>query len=91
MKCLKEMGVPLIAIDEHGRHLLHHLARYGSLTREVLEFILSNTSMDLESQDNFGKTPRQYAEDKIHLLAPSSTSYDAAVRSLQSVLELVLD
>lgn len=89
LKCLKEIGVPLSAIDAQGRHLLHHLALHGSLTREVLDFVISNTSMVLDARDNAGKTPRQYAEEKANTVTPGSFSYDGAMISQQAFLEVV--
>lgn len=89
LKCLKEIGVPLSAIDAQGRHLLHHLALHGSLTSEVLDFVISNTSMVLEAKDDAGKTPRQYAEEKANSATPGSFSYDGAMITLKTFLEVV--
>jgi hypothetical protein len=38
---------------------------HESLTNDVLGFLLSNASIELESKDDADKTPREYAEEKI--------------------------
>lgn len=90
LRWLEEIGVSLSPLDEQGRHLLHHLAFHGSLTREVLEFILSNIIIDLETQDGHGQTPVRNAQYSVNLLTPSSIAYDPVVVSVQAVLELQL-
>lgn len=90
LKCFGETGVPMSAVDGQGRHLLHHLALHGSLTREVLEFVLSDTGIDLEARDDHGKTALRYAEERVKLSTrDSSISRDTAVASLQALAELV--
>ncbi|GAB0134193.1 hypothetical protein EsDP_00002574 [Epichloe bromicola] len=90
LKCLDETGVPMSVVDGQGRHLLHHLALHGSLTREVLEFVLSNTDIELEARDDHGQTALRYAEERVKLSTPGSSIFrDTAVVSLQALAELV--
>lgn len=56
--------VDMSAMDLRGRTLLHHTALNGSLTEDVLMFLLNKTTLRTDTRDSTGKTPTDYAFEK---------------------------
>jgi ankyrin repeat protein len=61
LKSLMELGVDMSTTDLEGRTLLHHIALNGSLTEDVLMFLLDETTLRTDIRDSAGKTPVQCA------------------------------
>ena len=57
MKILIELGVDMSATDLEGRTLLHHIALNGSLTEDVLMYLLDETTLRTNIRDSARKTP----------------------------------
>jgi hypothetical protein len=56
--------VDMSAMDLRGRTLLHHIALNGSLTEDVLMFLLDETTLRTDTRDSAEKTPTDYAFEK---------------------------
>jgi ankyrin repeat protein len=64
LKSLMELGVDMSVTDLEGRTLLHHIALNGSLTEDVLKFLLDETTLRTDKRDSAGKTPVQCAYEQ---------------------------
>jgi hypothetical protein len=51
-------------MDLRGRILLHYIALNGSLIKDVLIFLLNETTLRTDTRDSAGKTPTDYAFEK---------------------------
>ncbi|KPM35923.1 hypothetical protein AK830_g10649 [Neonectria ditissima] len=60
---LAKCGVDLQAEDDDGRTVLHHCAIAGSLKNDVFVFLRDVVGLSENSQDVYGKTPKQYAAE----------------------------
>ncbi|GAB1198512.1 hypothetical protein APSETT444_007835 [Aspergillus pseudonomiae] len=61
LKVLSEYGVNLSATDKSGKNILHHGAIHGSVSKDILNFILQKNLINWNDQDEKGMTPFMYA------------------------------
>jgi hypothetical protein len=63
LETLSAHGVDLVAKDNGGKSILHHGAIPGSLSMEILNFVLGKYLLHLDDRDKEGETPLLYASE----------------------------
>jgi hypothetical protein len=60
-KLLADAGLNLQAVDAQGKNILHHIATSGSLTEAVLQYLVHDAGLAVDTRDSTGKTALDYA------------------------------
>ncbi|KAE8415238.1 ankyrin repeat-containing domain protein [Aspergillus pseudocaelatus] len=61
LKLLSEHGVNLSSKDNSEKNILHHGAIHGSVSKDILDFILQKDLINWNDKDEKGKNPFMYA------------------------------
>lgn len=67
LELLQDKGVDLAATDEEGRTLLHYAACNGSLTDDVVAFLVSRTPLRTDTRDANGTVAVEYASAQVKI------------------------
>ncbi|KAL5362277.1 hypothetical protein BJX96DRAFT_166544 [Aspergillus floccosus] len=63
---LLNRGLDPAAQDVNGKTFMHNGAIHGVFTEELVEFLRCKGVLDLQTKDFTGKTPLNYAQEKVH-------------------------
>ena len=61
MRLLNDSGVDLAKKDCDGRTILHCAAMFGSLTDQSLQYLVNIVGLQVDEEDEYGRTALQYA------------------------------
>lgn len=83
MEQLIEHGAKVNSVDQHGLTVLHHAVDSGN--KNVVRLLLKNPAVDINAEDNKGKTPLRRSElnhyDAITALLSEETNHPSTLRS----------